>query len=118
LRPPAVEVPVRIEGDTTFVSGRPEWAPPFEHIELDSPAEVDKLEGPPDGFDLVVVWAWKDEATGDHAVRLAAWLGRRVMIWQGKGSLIFAEPRPDGTVEIWGHTELVEVRKYTSLPNP
>ena len=60
----------------------------------------------------------EDEATGAHAVRIAAWLGWRVTIRQGKGSLIFAEPRPDGNVEIWGHTELVEVRKYTSLPNP
>lgn len=49
LRPPAGEVPIRIEGDATFVSGRSEWAPPFEHIELASPAEVYKLEGPPDG---------------------------------------------------------------------
>ena len=132
LRPPAGEVPVRFEGDFTFVSGRPEWAPPFEHIELGSPAEVDALEGPPDGHDLVGVWAWEDEdagyvrarvfaprvnveedeATGAHAVRLAARLGRRVTIRQGKGSLILAEPRPDGTVEIWGRTELVEVRKY------
>jgi predicted PhzF superfamily epimerase YddE/YHI9 len=54
----------------------------------------------------------EDEATGAHAVRLAARLGRRITIRQGKGSLIFAEPRPDGTVEIWGRTELVEVRKY------
>jgi predicted PhzF superfamily epimerase YddE/YHI9 len=138
LRPPAGEVPVRIEGDFTFVSGRPEWAPPFEHIELDSPAEVDELEGAPDDHDLVGVWSWEDEdaglvrarvfaprvgveedeATGAHAVRLAARLGRRITIRQGKGSLIFAEPRPDGTVEIWGCTELVEVRKYTSPPNP
>ena len=132
LHPPAGEVPVRIEGDVTFVSGKPEWAPPFEHIELDSPAEVDELEGPPDDHDLVGVWAWEDEdagfvrarvfaprvgvvedeATGAHALRLAARLGRRITIRQGKGSLIFAEPRPDGTVEIWGRTELVEVRKY------
>src|SRR5918997_2869829 len=27
LRPPAGDVPVRFEGDLTFVSGRPEWAP-------------------------------------------------------------------------------------------
>ncbi len=132
LHPPAGEVPVRIEGDVTFISGRPEWAPAFEHIELGSPAEVDELEGPPDDHDLVGVWAWEDEdagfvrarvfaprvdveedeATGAHALRLAARLGRRITIRQGKGSLIFAEPRPDGTVEIWGRTELVEVRKY------
>ncbi len=132
LRPPAGEVPVRFEGGLTFISGEPEWAPPFEHIELDSPTEVDELTGPPDDHDLAGVWAWEDkgtgvvhvrvflprigveedEATGSHAVRLAARLGRRITIHQGEGSLILAEPRPDGTVEIGGRTELVEVREY------
>ena len=30
-----------------FISGRPEWAPPFEHVELGSSAEVEALVGPP-----------------------------------------------------------------------
>jgi predicted PhzF superfamily epimerase YddE/YHI9 len=54
----------------------------------------------------------EDEATGTHAVRLAARLGRRLTIRQGKGSLILAEPRPYGTVEIDGRTDLVEMRDY------
>jgi predicted PhzF superfamily epimerase YddE/YHI9 len=132
LRPPAGEVLVRFEGDLTSISARPEWAPPFEHVELGSPAEVEALEGPPDGKDLVGVWAWQDreaevvrarvfaprvgveedEATGAHAVKLAARLGHKITIRQGKGSLIFAEPKADGTVEIRGRTELVEVREY------
>jgi predicted PhzF superfamily epimerase YddE/YHI9 len=132
LRPPAGEVPVRFQGDLTFISGRPEWAPPFEHLELGSPAEVEALEGPPDGHDLAGVWAWQDreagvvrarvfaprvgveedEATGAHALRLAARLGRKLVIWQGKGSLILAEPKTDGSVEIGGRTELVELREY------
>jgi predicted PhzF superfamily epimerase YddE/YHI9 len=56
----------------------------------------------------------EDEATGAHAVRLAAQLGRRITIRQGKGSLILAEPQPDGSVEIGGRVELVEVREYES----
>ncbi len=132
LRPSAGGVLVRSEGDTTYISGRPEWAPPFEHIQLGSPGEVDALPGPPDGHDVAGVWAWddeeagrvrarvfpvrygiqEDEATGAHAVRLAARLGRRITIHQGEGSVILAEPRPDGTVEIGGRTELVEVRDY------
>ncbi len=132
LRPPAGEVAVRFEGYLTFISGRPEWAPPFEHLELGSPDEVDALAGPPEGHDLVGAWAWEDEeegrvrvrvfplrlgieedeATGAHAVRLAARLGRRISIRQGEGSLILAEPRPDGSVEIGGRTELVEVREH------
>jgi predicted PhzF superfamily epimerase YddE/YHI9 len=132
LRPPAGEVPVRFEGDLTFISGRPEWAPDFEHFRLGSPAEVDALTGSPDGHDLAGVWAWEDEAagrvrvrvfaprvgvdedeaTGAHAVRLAALLEREIKIRQGEGSLILAEPRRDGTVEIGGRTEPVEVRDY------
>jgi predicted PhzF superfamily epimerase YddE/YHI9 len=132
LRPPAGEVPVRFEDEMTFITGRPEWAPGFEEIELGSAAEVEALTGPPEGHDLVGVWAWEDErtgrvrvrvfaprvgveedeATGAHAVRLAAMLGRGIAIRQGEGSLILAEPRPDGTVEIGGRAELVETREY------
>lgn len=132
LRPPAGEVPVREDGDLTFISGLPEWAPGFEHVRLGSPADVDALTGPPDGHDLAGVWAWEDEeagrvrvrvfaprvgveedeATGAHAVRLATLLGRRIKIHQGEGSLILAEPKPDGSVEIGGRTEFVEIREY------
>jgi predicted PhzF superfamily epimerase YddE/YHI9 len=132
LRPPAGEVPVRSDGDLTFIAGRPEWAPGFEHVRLDSPEDVEALTGLPEGHDLVGVWAWEDEeagrvrvrvfaprvgveedeATGAHAVRLAARLGRDIVIRQGEGSLILAEPRPDGTVEIGGRTEPVETREY------
>ena len=112
LRPPAGEVPVRFEGDVAFISGRPEWAPAFEHVRLDSPAEVEALTGPPEGHDLAGIWAWEDEAagrvrarvfparlgieedeaTGAHAVKLAAMLGRRIEIRQGVGSVILATP--------------------------
>jgi predicted PhzF superfamily epimerase YddE/YHI9 len=132
LRPPAGEVPVRFDGDITFIVGRPEWAPPFEHVELASSGEVEALSGPPEGHDLVGAWSWEDEeagrvrarvfparfgieedeATGAHAVRLASLLGRRISIHQGEGSLILAEPQPDGSVEIGGRTELVETRDY------
>jgi predicted PhzF superfamily epimerase YddE/YHI9 len=136
LRPPAGVVPVRFEDDRTYISGRPEWAPAYEHIELSSPAEVEALEGPPSGHDHAGVWAWEDkgagrirarvfpvsigieedEATGAHAVRLAALLGRRITIRQGRGSLILAEPRPDGSVEIGGRVEPVEVSEYEGGP--
>ena len=130
LRPPAGEVPVRAEDGMTYITGRPEWAPAFEEIELGSAEEVEALAGPPEGHDLVGVWAWEgedrvrvrvfaprfgiqeDEATGAHAVTLADQLGRPITIRQGQGSLILAEPRPDGSVEIGGRTELVEVREY------
>lgn len=132
LRPPAGEVPARLDGDVAFVTGHPEWAPPFEHLELESPTSVELLDGIPGGHDLVGVWAWEDEpsgylrarvfaprlgveedeATGAHAVRLAAQLGREVLIRQGEGSLISAKPNEEGTVEIGGLVQLVEVREY------
>lgn len=132
LRPPAGEVPVRFEGNAAFIVGRPEWAPVFDLIELHSTEEVEALEGPPEGRDLVGVWSWEDEpagrvrarvfaprlgveedeATGAYAVRLAARLGRRLSIRQGVGSVILAEPRADGSVEIGGRTERVETREY------
>ena len=130
LRPPAGEVPVRVEGELTFISGRPEWAPVFAHVQLETPVEVEALAGPPDGHDLVGVWAWEDEevgsvrvrvfatrvgieedeATGAHAVRLSDMLGRKLRIHQGEGSLILAEPRPDGMVEVGGRVEMLEQR--------
>jgi predicted PhzF superfamily epimerase YddE/YHI9 len=132
LRPPAGDVPVRTEAELTFVAGRPEWAPPFEFVQLESPEEVDALDGPPEGKVLVGVWAWmdeeggivrervfvplygidEDEATGSAAVILCAQLGRPLDIRQGKGSHILAHPLDDGMVEIAGRVELDEVREY------
>lgn len=136
LRPPAGEVPARRVGDLTFISGRPEWAPPFDLLRYDSPAEVDALDGPPEGHDHVGVWAWEDEetgrvrvrvfapfigvaedeATGSFAVRLASELGRKLRIRQGVGSIIFADPRSNGMVEVGGRIELVETREYGGAP--
>ncbi len=131
LHQPAGEVAHRSDGDYTYVTGRPEWAPPFEHVELPSPADVDALPGPPEGHDLVGVWSWQDrqagsvrvrvfaprlgveedEATGAYAVRLCAYLGQELEIHQGEGSLLLASPEPDGAVEIGGRVEFVEERE-------
>jgi len=128
LRPPAGEVPTRLDGDRTFVAGRPEWPPPYEWFELDSATEVEALEGAPEGHDLAGAYAWtgedtvrarvfpvrlgieEDEATGGAAVVLGARLGRDVEIRQGLGSVIAVHPRDDGLVEIGGRTVLDEVR--------
>jgi len=132
LRPPVGEVRVRFDGELTSVSGRPEWGPPFEFLEVESPAEVDALERIPDGYDLVGVWAWidrdaglirervfvpeagveEDEATGSAAMRLCAQLGREIEIRQGKGSVIYAVPVDDGMVEIAGRVVAQERRPY------
>jgi predicted PhzF superfamily epimerase YddE/YHI9 len=136
LRPPAGEVPVRAEAELTYAAGRPEWAPGIGFLEVDSPEEVEALDGPPEGVDPEVgVWAWidegagvirervfapgygipEDEATGSAAISLAAQLGRELDIRQGRGSRILARPLGDGMVEIAGRVELDGVRDY---PDP
>jgi predicted PhzF superfamily epimerase YddE/YHI9 len=134
LRPPAGEVAVRHSGELTAVSARPEWAPAFNHHRLASVAEVDALEGPPEGDEIGAAWAWEDEsagrvrtrvfpvaygigedeATGAGAVLLCARLGRPIEIRQGRGSLIHARPLGDGRVEIAGRVVLDELRDYDS----
>jgi predicted PhzF superfamily epimerase YddE/YHI9 len=133
LRPPAGEVPARVDDERAYVAGRPEWAPPFEFEQLGSPDEVDALEGPPGGRDAVGAWAWidepagvlrervfaarfgipEDEATGAAAVRLGGLLGRPLDIRQGRGSRILTRPAAGGMVEIAGRVALDEVRPYS-----
>ena len=133
LRPPAGEVAVRRDGDDVYVTARPEWGPPWPLVELGTPEEVEALDGPPGGSDLVVAWAWinadrgtlrarafgrrigiaEDEATGSAATKLCSQAGRPVEIRQGRGSRIVARPAGDGFVEIGGRSALDDVRDYT-----
>lgn len=132
LRPPAGEVPARLDGDRSFVAGRPEWAPAFRWFELASPADVEALDGAPEGHDLGCAYAWidedrgivrartfptrlgiaEDEATGAAAVRLGALLGRELEIRQGRGSVIEVRPPENGWVEIGGRVVLDEAREF------
>jgi predicted PhzF superfamily epimerase YddE/YHI9 len=131
----AGEIPVRREGETVYVGARPEWGPPHELIELSSADEVEALDGPPEGHDLAMAWAWldegagivrarvfpvrigiaEDEATGSAATKLCALLGRPIDIRQGRGSRILARPGNDGLVEIGGSSVEDDVRAY-ALP--
>jgi predicted PhzF superfamily epimerase YddE/YHI9 len=130
---PAGELAVRRDGETVYVAASPEWGPPHQFAELASPDEVDSLDGPPDGHDLVAAWAWideakgtirarvfpvrigiaEDEATGSAATKLCAQLARAIDIRQGRASRILARPADDGMVEIGGRSVLDEVRDYT-----
>jgi predicted PhzF superfamily epimerase YddE/YHI9 len=132
LQTQAGELPVRREGEVVYVGARPEWGPPHELAQLASPEEVDALDGPPDGHDLVATWAWideaagtmrarvfpvrigiaEDEATGSAATKLCAQAGRAIDIRQGRGSRILARPGEAGFVEIGGSSVLDEVRAY------
>ena len=122
LRPPAGEVRVRFEGDSPYVAARPEWCPPFRWVQLDSPAQVEGLAGPPEGYGLVGLWAWideaaslirarvfcpaegigEDQATGSAAILLCSRLGRPIEIRQGRGSVLHVRPLGDGYAEVGG----------------
>jgi predicted PhzF superfamily epimerase YddE/YHI9 len=132
LRPPAGEVPVRGEGDLTWIAGRPEWVDPYPFARLESVAAVDALD--PSGFEGAgaYCWAWEDEAagrlrsraffpafgiaedeaTGAAAVVLCSELDRPLEIRQGRGAQLFARPLMDGAVEVGGRCALDEVREY------
>jgi predicted PhzF superfamily epimerase YddE/YHI9 len=132
LHLPVGEVPVTREGDAVFVAARPEWGPPWELAQLGSAAEVEALDGPPGGHDLIAAWAWideaagtirarafpvrigiaEDEATGSAATKLCARVGRAIDIRQGRGSRILARPGTTGLVETGGRTVVDELRDY------
>lgn len=132
LRLAAGEAAVRYEGGASFVTGRPEWGPPWELEQLGTAEEVDALDGPPGGHDLIAAWAWvdeeagvvrarvfgaaigiaEDEATGSAAVRLGVALGLSLDIRQGRASRILARPLADGWVEIGGRSVLDETADH------
>ena len=115
-------VGVRHDGEFTWITARPEWAPMRTLRRYDSAATVDALEVPPPGA-WIYAWAWQDEAagrvrarafpgrgdaiaedeaTGAAAIQLTAALGRSLTITQGRGSQITTDPRPDGWIRVGG----------------
>lgn len=133
LRRPAGEVPTWIEEKVTWIRARPEWAPPWEQIQLDLAEDVDSMREPSSSrHDFTQFWAWQDEgrgvirarvyanrvgvyedeACGSASMLLAHRLGRSVTVRHGNGSLINARPGPDGTVEVGGTVVLDGTRQY------
>jgi predicted PhzF superfamily epimerase YddE/YHI9 len=132
LRPPAGEVPTWQDDGLRWIRARPEWAPEIEFRRYGTPGEVNELEGPPDGLGFADCWAWidedagvvrarvfvkdegipEDEATGAAALRMGAMLGRPLEIHQGEGSVLYARPGENGTVEVGGRVHYVGERSY------
>ncbi|WP_328697061.1 PhzF family phenazine biosynthesis protein [Streptomyces sp. NBC_00342] len=121
------EVFARQDGEFSWITARPEWAPPRTLEQYGSATEVEALTGPPPGEGWLYVWAWEDEAagrirarafprrgdgivedeaTGAAALLLSDRLNRALNIRQGRGSQILTAPAPDGTVEIGGRVVL------------
>lgn len=131
LRPPAGDLPVRVENDGAHVEGRPEWSP-YEDRQAGSPAEVESLSEAPEEDSNIYVWAWideaagtirargfapaagieEDEASGSAALALSAKLGRPIKIHQGRGSVLLARPTAEGRAEVGGNVRLAEVREF------
>lgn len=127
LLPPAGEVPVRYDGDVTYVTARPEWAPPFRFRQLSSPTELRGLD-PASARTNMYAWTWideaagtlrarsfapevgiaEDEATGSAAIGLCAELARPLVVHQGHGSVLRCRPLADGMVELGGMSRMVE----------
>ncbi|MGV9879975.1 PhzF family phenazine biosynthesis protein [Streptomyces sp. NPDC003006] len=116
----------RQDGEFSWITARPEWAPPRTLRRYGTAAEVDALDVPPPG-EWVYAWAWEDEAagrvrarafpgrddgidedeaTGAAALLLTHELGRALNITQGRGSQILTAPGPDGSIEVGGRVRL------------
>jgi predicted PhzF superfamily epimerase YddE/YHI9 len=131
LRPAAGEVGVHHADRATLVAARPEWTPPFDYREFDSPADVRALVASEQSRNTYA-WAWideagatirarsfvpevgltEDEATGSAALSLCARLAQPITIHQGHGSVLLCRPLADGRIELGGAVVLDETRQY------
>ncbi|MBV7668375.1 PhzF family phenazine biosynthesis protein [Streptomyces halstedii] len=64
LELPVGDVFARQEGEFTWITARPEWAPPRALQQYATAAEIEALTEPPPGEGWLYVWAWEDEAAG------------------------------------------------------
>jgi predicted PhzF superfamily epimerase YddE/YHI9 len=115
LTVPAGELRVWAEDDMQWLHAPDGWSPRTRHRQVDTPAAVEALTGPP-ADEPVQVWAWvdepmgvvrarqfapsegkdEDEACGSASMVLAAALGRPLTVIHGKGSMIYVRPRATG----------------------
>jgi predicted PhzF superfamily epimerase YddE/YHI9 len=120
----AGDVAVGYDDELTWITGRAEWAPRFDWIELESPAAVDALDPADTTEGQKYFYAWidesagslrtrmfaphlgvvEDQATGSAALALTERLGRDLDITQGLGCRLFTERVGDGFVRVGGYT--------------
>ena len=131
LRPPAGDVATWDRGGLAHIRARAVWVHPIDIEQLPSSAAVEALTGAPEGLESWYPWGWideaagslrsrffvrelgidEDEATGAAAVVMGDLLGRPLEIHQGVGSELYVRPGEDGTVEVAGRVETVEIRE-------
>ncbi|WNI14340.1 PhzF family phenazine biosynthesis protein [Actinacidiphila sp. ITFR-21] len=120
------DVFARGDGEFTWITAEPGWAPTRTLRQYALAAEVDALQTPEPG-EWVYAWSWQDElagrirarafpgraegpvedeATGAAALLLTQRLGRALNISQGRGSQLLTAPGADGTIELGGRVRL------------
>jgi predicted PhzF superfamily epimerase YddE/YHI9 len=131
LRPPAGDVATWDARGLAHIRARASWVQAIDFQQLPDAADVDALTGAPPDRDSWYPWAWideaagvvraryfvrefgieEDEATGAAAVAIGDLLGRPLEIHQGVGSELYVQPGPDGTIEVAGRVETIEIRE-------
>jgi predicted PhzF superfamily epimerase YddE/YHI9 len=117
------------ENGLTWVKTELRNTPPWWHERLSSPKEIESLKGPlNDNQEHVQLWAWidetagtirsrtfapgwgipEDEANGSGCMRLAATLGRSIIVYHGRGSVIYARSTSPGWAEVGGNVVVSE----------
>jgi predicted PhzF superfamily epimerase YddE/YHI9 len=111
------------ENGLTWIATKFDTMPSWNVIQYDSPELVNAItSNGAKALEHTLAWSWDDkvkgvirartlasdwgipevEANGSGSMMLATSLGRSLRIRHGKGSVVLAEPRPDGMVAIGG----------------
>ena len=111
------------EGDLTWIEADLDGTPPWQHKQLSSGYDVDKITNAEAmRYEHTMVWAWvdkdkglvrsrtflpdwgtlEDQGNGSGSMQLSKIVNRRIEISQGKGSVIYAEPAKNNFVRVGG----------------
>ncbi|CAM5739819.1 hypothetical protein SMICM304S_00013 [Streptomyces microflavus] len=108
LELPVGDVFARQDGEFTWITARPEWAPPRMLQQYATAAEVEALPGPPPGEGRLYAWAWEDEAAGRVRARAFPRRGEGIVDGDGRGGHAAERAARQGP----------EHRARTRLPDP
>lgn len=115
--------------DITWIEANLEGTPPWNHKQLENPSMIESIT--PDEaakFEHTMIWAWidkekglirsrtflldwgtlEDQGNGSGSMQLANILNRKIEIYQGKGSVIYADYAGKGTARVGGRVKVDE----------